>query len=159
MVESPADQQLRAAWAANDSARICGALEDGADPNATREGIPLLLAASVIGKEEIVEALLSYGCDVDIVNAREGATALMYVVATGITDAHARIRDMLLAGGAYLNVRDAQGNTALDLAVRYGRLANAEVLCAHGGTCSRASLVSLERMRKQAGDHGRGPSL
>ena len=73
-----------------------------------------IYAAAKTGDTESVEALLSYGADVNIISAPYGAPPLM-VSAIG----DAKILRILLENGADVNAADNEGNTALRYAVGF----------------------------------------
>jgi ankyrin repeat protein len=155
MVQSP-DSQLRAAWAASDEDAIVRALHNGADPDCRADGVTLLIAACQAGKLNLVRELLNAGASVDAPSSERNETALMFVVAVGYKRVHEEIRDLLIAGGADVNARDIEGNTALDWAIASEKLADAEMLLAHHATCRAALRIRLERLRdsQQGGDRG-----
>ncbi len=88
-----------------------------ADPNlADDRGNTPLLIASDRGKPEMVSALLSAGADIDHAN-RDGVTSLMYAAERG----NKKLAQLLLDSRATVIATDALGNTALHYAARTGR--------------------------------------
>lgn len=138
-MESAVDTQLLIAWASNDEQGIITALRAGASPSAKRDGVSLLLAASMAGNVQLVRTLLDAGADINTRNHHTGTTALMYVAAVGAGPSQHLVLRELLARGAQVNARDIHGNTALDLAISYGETTNVLALRAAGA--SRSSHV------------------
>lgn len=77
------------------------------------------MTAARAGSEEVVEALIANGADVNHREGLSGQTALMWAAAEG----HAPVVRALLEAGADLEARLASGFTALLFAVREGRRA------------------------------------
>jgi len=104
-------------------------LEAGADIEAKNgQGQSAVIAATVAGHAEIVELLLARGASVDVKDDTYGRPLLHHASLTG----HLSIVAMIVAAGADVNEVDADDQTALLLAARYGHRQVAELLLAHG---------------------------
>lgn len=91
-----------------DADLIIDLMIDGANPNTTSSGNPLLMLASAADNMHIVNTVLDHGGDPDIRDTK-GRTSLMRASMYG----HQRIVSRLLAAGADPNARDSTGETAL----------------------------------------------
>lgn len=88
-----------------------------ADPNlADDRGNTPVIVASDRGKPEVVSALLASGADVDHAN-RDGVTSLMYAAERG----NKKLTRLLLDSRATVIATDSRGNSALHYAARMGR--------------------------------------
>ena len=76
-----------------------------------------LISVSWYGQENLVQAALDRGVNVDVVD-REGETALIKAATAG----HGNIVKMLMKKGSDVNVKNNQGETALLKAVKAGNL-------------------------------------
>jgi ankyrin repeat protein len=140
---------------------VSKALEGGADPNATGDdGRTGLMLAAYGGHSQVLKLLLERGADVDhrdgfgrtalmyaasgphvesvrlllewqavpdVVDSQEGFTALMFAAAEGQAD----VVRALLEYGADSELRDVDGETALDFAFQNGHGETAEILSRH----------------------------
>lgn len=136
---------LDAAVRAGDLHHVQDSLEAGADPNVTLGGRQELLCMSIEnGHEEIVEALLDYGADVEKCSAL--ATA---IDCTHLGNARMKMIRLLLQHGADPH-REHYGNNAMDLAVRHGDARLGDLLREHGleyGPREMAAFNRLEELR------------
>lgn len=156
MSDEPPDQTQRliAAWNVGNESDIIAALRAGANPDVEMDGVPLLVGAAALHREELVRAVLDAGGDVNARHPLSGLTALMFAVMSGPPEACARIRDALLQANAEVNARNSAGNTAIDMLVpllgvdRRTALAHADSLLGRGGRCRRSTLVRLEQARR-----------
>lgn len=100
-------------------------LDQKAEPN-TRDttGRTALMYAATINQVDSVTALLDAKAEVDLVDNDEGFTALMFAAGEG----HTAIIDRLLQAGARSEIKDIDGDTALDFAKRNGHQGAAERL-------------------------------
>lgn len=128
---------------------MIAALRAGANPNACSRNAPVLYVAAVLGREDLVNAHLNSGADVDARHSGDDSTALMAVAALGIHEQHTRILRGLQGRGADVNARERDGLTALDCAVGTGNLRNAELLLSAGATGKRSTLVELARLKSE----------
>lgn len=103
-------------------------------------GMTPVYRASVLGRSEVLNVLLSAGADPNAVTDR-GTSALCAAAMHGDLD----IGRLLFAAGAKVDTADANGQTPLMMAVRRGHVAFAQALIDRG-----ASVVSFDRF-------GRGP--
>jgi len=88
-------------------------LEHGAERDlADKEGSsPLIMACQdPINKRKVITLLLAANANTDVVN-HYGMTALMYLARNGYTG----LMKLLIKDGADMNIKDAQGRTALDI--------------------------------------------
>lgn len=100
-----------------DPGELRRALEKGAQVDATRPGSGWTpaMAATHIGHEECLRALLDAGCDFDAKNLK-GWTAAMTASEFG----HAGCLRMLIDAGCRIDDRDAEGESAAMVAARRG---------------------------------------
>jgi uncharacterized protein len=94
----------------------------GADLDAT------LVAAAKAGRSDAVAESLQRGADVDAVDAKFHATAVMWAAHEG----HADILRLLLDHGADLQARKPSGETALWYAAQQGQLGTTQILLQAG---------------------------
>ena len=105
----PSAEELIQAIEDADLSKVWELLEDGADPNATKDdNKSALVCAVVAGQAQIAETLLARHAQVDAENAN-GGTALSVAAGLG----HADLVKILIAYGADVNHRDHDGHTAL----------------------------------------------
>jgi ankyrin repeat protein len=114
-VAGPSDDFYYAVAYGN-AAKARALLDEGADANAKRGGIPMLITASQRGYLDIVRALLAEGAEVDARWDTNGWTALMAASTHGDLD----VVQVLLDKGADVNAKDAHGTTALWAAAQSG---------------------------------------
>jgi ankyrin repeat protein len=157
LVDAGADPETRTgqgdtmlAWAATCRAHriLVHLLEHGADPNAA-EGSILTMPMSR-GDEDTVRRLLDAGADPDRAINDRGETPLMRA-ASGFFG-NLPILRRLIAAGADLDRRDADGRTALDVAVGEGNPEAAAVLREAGaveGAALPAAATTVEKPREQ----------
>lgn len=107
------NHQLIAAIGAGDIRAVRRALKAGANPNTSSNGYPLLTVAAVSRANDIAQALLDAGADVEA-RDNSGMTALMYLASIGSTDEHVLMFDALVAHGADVNATSAAGLRAAD---------------------------------------------
>ncbi len=113
---NPANEHLLMAVQLQDVEYVKASIFNGADPNCRCKSATPLHTAALLGNEEIVEALLSYGADVSAKDAY-GRTPLHYAAAYG----HQKVVFYLLLYGANPNKTDHMGITPLYYAVKTGR--------------------------------------
>lgn len=81
-------------------------------------GLPPLHVALARGNLELVQVLLdTEGCDVNLVDSRNGSCPLHVAVALGSVDA---VR-LLLAAGASSNIANSSGDSPLSIAIQEGK--------------------------------------
>jgi ankyrin repeat protein len=148
-MDVPPDIAFENAWNADDTDAVIAALRAGANANARSHGAPVLHVAALLGRKELVGALLDAGADINGRHADDDSTALMGIAALGVSDAHLWIMRQLLGRGADVNAHEHSGQTALDLAVASGNVRSAEVLLAHGARGKRSTMVDLSRLRSE----------
>lgn len=93
-------------------------LKRGAGTAADRAGA--LVAAAWAGHDQVVRMLIAGGAPVDGVRNKSGQTALLAAIAASRYNARGNIVRLLLAEGANLKAVDADGRTALILAISVG---------------------------------------
>ena len=92
-------------------------LDNGADPNAVDDsGRTPLHYAAIGGLESLAEALLAAGADPNMVEVRHRQTALHSCATHG----HPSLAKLLVDHGARTDLRDAHGNTFMDIATAIG---------------------------------------
>ena len=94
-----------AAIALGDLDSILSHIEEGTDVNALIEGTSPLLIATVLGRTDIVAALIKAGAEVDAQNQANGATALAAAAFLGATE----VAEALINAGADPSIADYQG--------------------------------------------------
>jgi ankyrin repeat protein len=100
----------------------------GADPNEVDDDrISVLQWATLTNQVEVLDSLLARGAKVNHVDSY-GMTPLLYAASIDFGDTE--IMRMLIAAGADLNVKNKQGQTAVELARTYRHQSMAEVLAA-----------------------------
>ncbi|PKM43292.1 MAG: hypothetical protein CVV05_15710 [Gammaproteobacteria bacterium HGW-Gammaproteobacteria-1] len=100
-------------------------LEHGADVNALdKGGYTALMVAGANGYVDTVQLLLARGAAVDVQDRGMGWTALIWAAKEGEID----VVRQLLAAGAQRDLRDGEGMSALDWALREQRAAVAALL-------------------------------
>lgn len=100
-------------------------LSNGADYTNTEDDseMQLIHSAALEGKNTAIKALLSYGADVNTPTAKTGRTPLHVVLGTSANKHHWSTRKLgntlklLLKSGADLNIANAEGETALQVAL------------------------------------------
>ena len=94
-----------AAISLGDLDSILSHIEEGADVNTLIEGTSPLLIATVLGRTDIVSALMKAGAEVDAQNQANGATALAAAAFLGSTE----VAEALINAGADPSIADYQG--------------------------------------------------
>jgi ankyrin repeat protein len=98
---------------------------------------PLHIAAWE-GRAEMIALLLRHGADVhakwDLVASGDGGWTALHIAARG----DVRPVEVLLAGGADINVKSEAGETPLDVAVRRGKKDTAALLRERGGVSGKS---------------------
>ncbi|NKB72583.1 MAG: hypothetical protein GKR89_36365 [Candidatus Latescibacteria bacterium] len=113
-----------AAWGNSDPAALAVLLEYGGDPNAMSEGWGTIHWASWANAES-VKLLVDAGADLNVpAPGRTDDTPLHFAAGRGKNE----IVQVLLAAGADPTRRNANGETALELAIRKGQAKAAELL-------------------------------
>jgi ankyrin repeat protein len=154
----------------NDVKGLVNAIEAGADPNLmhSRSGHTPLQAATQVDAIEAIKVLLQLGADPNkrftwmsrVTNrVLRGRVALMYACSRSAVNA-------LVAGGASVDLADAEGRTALACSIEAANLQAFQALLAHGAStetlapldgCPRSlsELVDLklQRLTLIGGDH------
>lgn len=103
------EQDLLAAAAEGDIAKVNGLIKDGVDANAINSlGRTGIIAAAWRGHYDVVKSLLEAGVDIDAVD-NQGGTALTWAAVNG----HTRIVALLLRESALVDARDNKGTTPL----------------------------------------------
>ncbi|MCK2217449.1 ankyrin repeat domain-containing protein [Actinomadura sp. ATCC 31491] len=124
------EEELYRAALNGDNGTVGKLLAAGADPNrpseGEEEGLPLC-AAAAWDREDVAQALLAAGAEVD---GREpgGWTALLWAAANG----QAATARLLVEAGADVNAQNDDGDTPLTLAARRGALGVVQVLLEAG---------------------------
>jgi ankyrin repeat protein/L-ascorbate metabolism protein UlaG (beta-lactamase superfamily) len=112
-------------------------IDSGANVNTTNDRGQTALAIAVkAGDPDIVEVLLVAGAKPDVAEAHFGWCPLHTAATSGYSDVAA----CLLEHGARVNCEDKDGSTPLDLAVRHGNRAAADVLLAGGADGSASGI-------------------
>jgi len=141
-----ADQSLLDAIRAADVRAVGALLKAGANPNAPDDiGATPLMYAAAFSSADILRALLDRRADPNT-TSHGGATALMWA-----TDAAKAV--LLVDHGAALNVRLADGTSALVAAARRGDLETMRLLLARGATPKEDPGETTELLRIAYGDH------
>ena len=94
-----------AAIALGDLDAILSHIEEGTDVNALIEGTSPLLIATILGRSDIVSALIKAGAEVDAQNLTSGGTALVAAAFLGSTE----VAEVLINAGADPSITDYQG--------------------------------------------------
>ena len=94
-----------AAIALGDLDSILSHIEEGTDVNALIEGTSPLLIATILGRSDIVSALIKAGAEVDAQNLASGGTALVAAAFLGSTE----VAEVLINAGADPSITDYQG--------------------------------------------------
>jgi ankyrin repeat protein len=100
----------------NDISEAKKLIEEGVDPTIASRKYGALLAHACKNKDvtiELIEMLITYGCDVNEVNGWKGS-ALIQALIAGRQD----IAQLLIRHGAQVNAANRQGETALHVACR-----------------------------------------
>lgn len=126
-----------------DLPRVMAAIDAGYNPETVfdEQHQTLLMSAAIFGLEEVVDALIRTGADVNA-RMKNGNTALIYAaraISPGITR-------KLAAAGADINHADASGNTALYYAVAGGRIDMARALLDRDDAMARITPRTLKNL-------------
>lgn len=98
-------------------------IDYGANINVKYEGKNIILYAALISNYPILEYLLNnYDLDINYQHSINKKTALMY------STKNVEMIKLLLSKGADKTIKDFEGNTAYDIAVKKGHLESAELL-------------------------------
>jgi ankyrin repeat protein len=131
--------KLHDAIAAHDLAAMREALSRGEDPDSTSENYPRFTALQAAvdaldegGSVEAIELLLAAGADVNRWDGERDSTPLLMALLRNQRAAAA----LLLAAGADPNVRGAEGDVPLHLAVRQGDIDLVQQLLERGAAQS-----------------------
>lgn len=143
------------AWANDDITAVVRELENGANPDCTLDGVPLLVVASRVGNEGLVSALLQAGANANARSAEDGRTALHYAALRGASDRHQRIISRLVEAGADLNSEAPATDhmprqTPIEAAVGSGAISAAQLLKDRGALCDHRLAESLRAFSVQA---------
>ena len=121
-------QALIEAVAKNDVKQVKLLLDKGADVNTkNKDGVTVLMMASVEGQVDVVKLLLDKGADVNAKN-KDGVTALVVAIARGNVDAMRLILDK----GADVNAKNKDGATPLVVAIVQGNVDAVRLLLEKG---------------------------
>ena len=154
------NQDLLAAAAAGNNAKVAQLLRQGADANArARDGRTALMHAAYSGHTALAKVLIDSGANGET-KARDGATALMYAAGHGHTalmtatgHGHIGIVEALIGEGADLNTRLEDGYTALLLTAEKGYAEIMKVLLEAGAGLNAKTKDGMTALRK-ASAHG-----
>jgi hypothetical protein len=90
----------------------------GTNPDAfSPDGYTALQLASFFGREDVVALLLERGADPNLVSANVARTCALHGAAAA---RHLPVIRLLLAGGADVDIRQGNGQTPLDAALKHG---------------------------------------
>jgi ankyrin repeat protein len=84
----------------------------------SKQGMTALMLASKFGHYRLVELLVKCGANVDVISPQRNSTALILATQEG----HIDCVDVLVSMGAEIYLRNDEGHTAIDIAVRNGHL-------------------------------------
>lgn len=134
-------QQLMNAAATGDAEQVKKLFENGANPNAKRQGISVFGAAAQNGHVHIVELMLDYGSDVDTKDD-DGSTALSWAAFAGKTETVST----LIRRGAAINAKASDGMTPLAKAITTYQVEIVEILLHHGANPNSVVAVGETNM-------------
>ncbi|WP_169792845.1 MULTISPECIES: ankyrin repeat domain-containing protein [Lentibacillus] len=100
-------EQLAHAYQKNKE-KFINLLKDGANPNAEKNGVPILFNFAFSGETEAIKILIKYGADPDSMNSYK-TTSVAMAAAKG----HINTVKVLLDAGADPNLTDKEGKGAL----------------------------------------------
>jgi len=133
------NQDLLAAAAAGNNAKVAQLLRQGADLNArAKDGRTALMHAAYSGHTALAKALINAGADVNA-KARDGATALMHAAGHG----HTESAKTLIDAGAKVNTKSNKGMAALMYAAREGHTESAQTLIDAGADMNAKDKVGF----------------
>lgn len=142
-------------------------LRAGTDPNIRGEHVPALHVAAVNDNVEAAAILLEHGAEINIRDAVNNDTALMY----GVRDGKLKVAEYLLTRGADPNITDKQGFAPLHVAVARNDIELVKRLLSHGAAINArttghgrtalliAAMSGFVEMVRLLLDAGANPSL
>ena len=96
------------------------------------EGIPALTMATIKGHIDICKLLIDHGADINAQIDNTGLTALHYTAIVSNNHKSNDICRLLLERGAKVNIKDNNGETPLNIAVKLGFIVISKLLLEHG---------------------------
>jgi ankyrin repeat protein len=92
------------------------------------DGLTALQLASFFGRAGVVEILLAHGADPNVVSTNAQRICALHGATVG---RHAEIVEQLIAAGANVDARSANGQTALEIAMKNGDETVVKLLTKH----------------------------
>lgn len=105
------------------------ALAQGADINYVENGETALISAARLNQHKVVKFLIDNGAKLDVIGSGQGRprSALVHAV----FNKSAKMIELLLEGGARVDLQDLEGETALSMACEIGSLQAVKLLFKH----------------------------
>ncbi len=120
-------QQLMNAAAAGNVEQVKKLLDDGANPNARRQGVSAFAAAAQNGHVHVVELMLDYGSDVNLKDA-DNSTPLSWAAFAGKIE----VVESLICHGAVIDAKASDGLMPVARAIMSNQVEIVEMLLQHG---------------------------
>ena len=128
--------------------RVKQHLVEGVDVNAKfKDGWTPLHMAAEGGHREIVDLLIAKGADINA-TAGWGDGVGWTPLHMAAEEGHKKVVELLILKGADINVKNGDGRTPLDLAIKHMNAETASILRKHGGKKSRELKAEKETPSK-----------
>lgn len=155
-----ANEKLLEAIGRRDYVAAEHALDADADPNLAPGTIPLLCSAAVCGEIPLVELLVKYRANPNVIDSR-GCSAVFFAATFCPPDHAVAVLEALYKGGADIGLRCADGRNALDVAVAVHQsvgvpnTAAVRWLTEHNVRGSRATMTAVRKQLSAGRSTGR----